>query len=107
MAWLYLLLAGLLEIGFTTSMRFTEGFTRVGPTVIFAAFIAASLYFLGRATAQGIPMGTAYAVWAGIGAVGTVIVGILYFQEPADSMRLALLGVLIASIVGLKLVASH
>jgi quaternary ammonium compound-resistance protein SugE len=106
MAWIYLVTAGLLEIGFTTSMRYTEGFTRLLPTILFAAFIAASLYFLSKAT-EVIPLGTAYAVWGGIGAVGTVLVGIFYFQEPADLPRLILLTLLISCIVGLKLVSPH
>jgi len=106
MAWIYLVTAGLLEIGFTTSMRYTEGFTRLVPTILFAAFIAASLYFLSKAT-EVIPLGTAYAVWGGIGAVGTVLVGIFYFQEPADLPRLILLTLLISCIVGLKLVSPH
>lgn len=106
MAWIYLFVAGCLEVGFTTSMRYTEGFTKLIPTLLFAGFIAASLYFLNKAT-EVIPLGTAYAVWAGIGAVGTVVVGIFYFNEPADLPRLALLAVLIGSIVGLKLVSPH
>ncbi len=107
MAWIYLLLAGLLEVGFTTSMRFTDGFTRLGPTVAFAVCVAGSLYFLERAASLGIPMGTAYAIWTGIGVVGTVLVGIAAFQEPVEGIRLALLGVLIASIIGLKVVSPH
>ena len=106
MAWVYLVIAGLLEIGFTTSMRYTEGFTKVVPTVLFAVFIVASLYCLNKAT-EVIPLGTAYAVWGGIGAVGTVIVCISYFHEPADLPRLALLTLLIGSIAGLKLVSPH
>lgn len=106
MAWIYLFAAGLLEIGFTTSMRYTEGFTKLLPTLLFAGFIAASLYCLNKAT-EVIPLGTAYAVWAGIGAVGTVVVGIWQFGEPADLPRLALITLLIGSIVGLKLVSSH
>lgn len=106
MAWIYLLAAGLLEICFTTAMRYTEGLTKVVPTMIFAACIVASLLCLNKAT-EVVPLGTAYAVWGGIGAVGTVVVGILYFGEPADAPRLALLTVLIGSIIGLKLVSPH
>jgi quaternary ammonium compound-resistance protein SugE len=106
LAWIYLLVAGLLEIGFTTSMRYTDGFTRLVPTLVFVLFIVASLYFLNKAT-EVIPLGTAYAVWGGIGAIGTVLVGIWSFGEPADAPRLALLAVLIGSIVGLKLVSPH
>jgi quaternary ammonium compound-resistance protein SugE len=106
MAWIYLFAAGLLEIGFTTSMRYTEGFTRIAPTILFVGFIVASLYCLNKAT-EVIPLGTAYAVWAGIGAVGTVVVGITAFGEPADVPRLVLIALLIGSIVGLKLVSPH
>lgn len=106
MAWIYLLAAGLLEICFTTSMRYTEGFTKVLPTILFVSFIVASLYCLNKAT-EVIPLGTAYAVWGGIGAVGTVVVGILQFGEPADLPRIVLLTVLIGSIIGLKLVSPH
>ncbi len=106
MAWVYLVTAGLLEIGFTTSMRFSEGFTKVLPTALFVSFLVASLYFLNKAT-EVIPLGTAYAAWGGIGAVGTVVVGILYFHEPADVPRMLLLTLLIGSVVGLKLVSPH
>ncbi len=104
MAWIYLLTAGLLEIGFTTAMRFSEGFTRLWPTLAFVALGALSFYCLGRAIAT-IPLGTAYAVWTGIGAAGTAVLGILYFQEPLTFWRVFFIVTLIASIVGLKLVA--
>ncbi len=104
MAWIYLITAGLLEIGFTTAMRFSEGFTRVWPTLIFVALGALSFYCLARATAT-IPLGTAYAVWTGIGAAGTAILGILYFHEPVTFWRVLFIVTLIGSIVGLKLVA--
>lgn len=106
MAWIYLLLAGALEIGFTTSMRFTEGFTRPLPTLVFVVCVAASLYFMNQA-AEGIPLGTVYAIWGGIGAVGTVALGILYFNEPADLWRMVFLAILIGAIIGLKLVSPH
>lgn len=106
MAWSYLIFAGLLEIGFTTSLRYVDGFTKAGPTAIFVVLAAASLYFLNRA-AEAIPLGTAYAVWTGIGAIGTVVVGITWFDEPADAIRLALLVVLVGAIAGLKLVSPH
>lgn len=106
MAWFYLIGAGLLEIAFTTSMRFTDGFTKVLPTLVFTFCVIASLYCLIKAT-EVIPLGTAYAIWGGIGAIGTVIVGITWFNEPADAPRLVLLAVLIGAIAGLKLVSPH
>jgi quaternary ammonium compound-resistance protein SugE len=104
MAWIVLILAGLFEIGFTTSMRYTEGFTRLWPTLVFLVFACASFYLLTRAS-QTIPLGTSYAVWTGIGAAGTVIIGIFYFGEPASTWRLIFLSALIASIAGLKAVS--
>lgn len=106
MAWIYLMLAGLLEIGFTTSMRYVEGFTRPMPTTIFVICVAASLYFMNKAT-DGIPLGTVYAIWGGIGAIGTVVLGILFYNEPADLWRMAFLALLIGAIIGLKLVTPH
>ncbi len=104
MAWIHLILAGLLEIGFTTALRYVDGFTRPWPTLLFAAITAASFYFLQRSL-EGIPLGTAYAVWTGIGAAGTALVGILVFGEVAATSRLVFLTLLIGSIVGLKLVS--
>jgi quaternary ammonium compound-resistance protein SugE len=104
MAWLILLLAGLLEIGFATSIRFTDGFTRLWPTLVFLTLACASFYLLNWAS-QTIPLGTSYAVWTGIGAAGTVIIGIFYFGEPASTWRLIFLSALIASIIGLKAVS--
>jgi quaternary ammonium compound-resistance protein SugE len=104
MAWVLLLLAGLFEVGFTTALRYTDGFTRIGPTLVFFAFAAASFYLLTQAS-QVIPLGTAYAVWTGIGAAGTVAVGLFFFGEPVTTLRLLFLASLIGSIIGLKLVA--
>ena len=103
MAWLTLILAGLFEVGFTTAMRYTAGFTRLLPTAIFLAFALASFYLLTKAS-ETIPLGTAYAVWTGIGAAGTVLIGLMWFGEPASALRLAFLALLIGAIVGLKLV---
>jgi quaternary ammonium compound-resistance protein SugE len=104
MAWVTLLLAGLFEVGFTTSMRYTEGFTKLWPTAVFLLFAAISFALLAKA-AETIPLGTSYAVWTGIGAAGTVVVGIFYFGEPASALRLLFLATLIGSIIGLKLFA--
>ena len=104
MAWFILIMAGLFEIGFTTSMRYTAGFTKPLPTAVFLVFAGLSFYLLTKA-AETIPLGTSYAVWTGIGAAGTVIIGIFYFGEPASALRLAFLVTLIGSIIGLKLVS--
>ncbi|RXK01933.1 QacE family quaternary ammonium compound efflux SMR transporter [Arcobacter sp. CECT 8989] len=103
-AWMYLILAGVLEVGFASMLKLTENFTRLIPTIIFLVFASGSFYFLTKAVEQ-IPMGTAYAVWTGIGAFGTIIIGILLYKEPASILRLFFLFTLIASIIGLKLVS--
>ena len=103
MAWFILVLAGLFEVGFTTSMRYTAGFTKPLPTAIFFVFALASFFLLTKAS-EAIPLGTSYAVWTGIGAAGTVLIGILWFGEPATAWRLAFLVTLVGSIIGLKLV---
>lgn len=105
MFWTYLLLAGLLEISFTTFLKLSNNFTRIPYTILFG--ICATLSFLCLSKAiQGIPIGTAYAVWTGIGAAGTVIVGILLFKEPFAFMRILFLSTLIASIIGIKFVSA-
>ena len=103
MGWIYLTIAGLLEIAFTTFLRHTDGFTRMGPSVATVVTAAFSLYFVARA-AESVPLGTAYATWGAIGAVGTVFLGIAFYDEPATFSRLFFLTILIASIVGLKVV---
>ncbi len=101
MAWTYLVLAGLFEVGFASTLKLTEGFTRLWPTLIFAACILLGFLFLEKSLKE-IPIGTAYAVWTGIGAIGTALVGILLYKEPATALRLFFLATLVASIVGLK-----
>lgn len=103
MAWVYLLLAGAFEISFTTAMRFTEGFTKLWPSLLVLALATVSIYFVTKAS-ELIPLGTAYAAWGGIGAIGTVVIGILYFDEPMTLWRMVFLTTLILSIAGLKLV---
>ena len=102
MAWLWLVIGGLFEVGFTTCLRYTDGFHNVPWTIGFLVSVTLSMGLLELAS-RTIPLGTAYAVWAGIGAVGTVVVGIAFYQEPANALRLALIATLIGSIVGLKL----
>ena len=103
-AWAYLILAGILEIGFASTMKLTENFTKLIPTAIFIFFAIASFYALTKAI-ESIPVGTAYAIWTGMGAFGTIIVGIYFYNEPAGALRLFFLFTLVASIVGLKLVS--
>lgn len=103
MAWLLLILGGLFEVGFTTSLRFVDGFRNLPWTLAFLGSVSASMALLEFA-ARSIPMGTAYAVWAGIGAVGTVAVGMLMFDEPATLVRMLLILTIIAAIAGLKLI---
>jgi quaternary ammonium compound-resistance protein SugE len=98
------LVAGLLEIGWAIGLKYTEGFTRLAPSVLTLACMAASMALLGLAL-KNLPVGTAYAVWTGIGTVGTAILGIYLFGEPATALRLACIGLIVAGILGLKLVA--
>jgi quaternary ammonium compound-resistance protein SugE len=102
MAWLVLFVAGLFEIGWAVGLKYTEGFTKVGPTVFTAISLIASMGLLGFAV-RSLPLGTAYAVWTGIGAAGTVILGIVLFKEPATVARLVCVGLILAGILGLKL----
>lgn len=103
MAWTYLFVAGVLEIVWAVGLKYTEGFTKPVPTVITAVALVASMVFLALAL-RSIPVGTGYAVWTGIGAVGTAILGIVLFAEPATAARLGCIGLIVAGIVGLKLV---
>ncbi|WP_438023162.1 quaternary ammonium compound efflux SMR transporter SugE [Sorangium sp. So ce233] len=102
MSWLVLLLAGLLEVCWAVGLKYTQGFTRPLPTVLTVAAIIASLYLLETAS-RTLPIGTAYAVWVGVGALGAAIAGIVLFGEPATPARLGFLALLVVSILGLKL----
>jgi quaternary ammonium compound-resistance protein SugE len=104
MNWLYLILGGLFEVGFTTCLGLSNNFRHLGWSIAFLISVTLSMVLLGKA-AQTIPLGTAYAVWTGIGAVGTAIVGIFLFKEPAEFWRLFFIALLIGSIVGLKAVS--
>jgi len=104
MAWFYLILGGLFEIGFTTSLRFVDGFRNLPWTLAFLVSVAISMALLELA-ARSIPMGTAYAVWGGIGAVGTVIVGTIWFHEPATTVRLLLILGIVGCIAALRMTA--
>jgi len=102
MAWILLVLAGLFEVGWAIGLKYTEGFTRPWPTALTLAAMLASVVLLGIAM-KSLPVGTAYAVWVGVGAVGTAILGIVLFAEPATAGRLISLALIVAGIVGLKL----
>ena len=102
MAWFWLILGGLFEVGFTTALRFVDGFRNLGWTLAFLVSVGLSMALLELAS-RTIPMGTAYAVWAGVGAIGTVIVGMAFFDEPTTTIRLLLILVIVAAIAGLKL----
>ncbi|RYG05438.1 MAG: quaternary ammonium compound efflux SMR transporter SugE [Caulobacteraceae bacterium] len=101
MAWVVLFIAGICEIGWAVGLKYTDGFTRLWPTVFTGVSLVASMALLGIAV-KTLPLGTAYAVWTGIGAVGTVILGIVLFKEPATVVRLVCVGLIVAGILGLK-----
>lgn len=105
-AWVYLIIAGLFEVCWATGLKYTEGFTRLWPSAFTITTLAISMFLLAKA-AQSLPIGTAYAVWVGIGALGAAILGVILFHEPMSPMRLAFLSLLVISIVGLKFTSSH
>ncbi len=104
MPWLYLIIAGVLEIGWAIGLKYTDGFTKLVPTLLTVPTMIASFFFLALAVRQ-IPVGTGYAMWTGIGAIGTVIAGMLLFGESAAAARIACLALVVVGIVGLKLTA--
>jgi quaternary ammonium compound-resistance protein SugE len=101
MAWIWLTLAGLLEIVWAVGLKYTDGFTRILPSAITAAAMIASVYFLALAV-RTIPIGTSYAVWTGIGAVGVAILGMILFGEPKTLLRMGSIALIVTGIVGLK-----
>ncbi|MCC6889799.1 MAG: quaternary ammonium compound efflux SMR transporter SugE [Hyphomicrobiales bacterium] len=104
MAWVYLLIAGLLEVAWAIGLKYTDGFSRLVPSLWTIASMVASFLFLSLAL-KSLPVGTAYAIWTGIGAVGVAILGIILFAEPATALRLGCIGLIVAGIVGLRLVS--
>ena len=106
MAWVQLFFAGLLEVFWSTFLKLSEGFSRPGYSALTLAGMAASFLLLSQAT-KVLPLGTAYGIWTGIGALGAVAVGILFFREPATAPRLFFAGLLLAGIVGLKAISGH
>ena len=105
MAWVILFVAGLFEVAWAVGLKWSEGFTRFWPSVFTASAMVVSLGLLGLAL-RSLPLGTAYAVWTGVGAVGTVLVGVLWFGDPATAGRLTCVGLILAGIVGLKLLST-
>ena len=106
MQWLFLVIAGFLEMAWAIGLKYSQGFTKLVPSVFTIAGMVASFYFLSLAL-KSIPIGTAYAIWTGIGTVGTVILGIILFKEPMDIMRLVCIGFIIIGIAGLKLASPN
>ncbi|MBW4503523.1 MAG: quaternary ammonium compound efflux SMR transporter SugE [Scytonema hyalinum WJT4-NPBG1] len=106
MAWIYLLIAGLFEVGWAISIKYSQGFTRLGPSVATIGLMIFSFGFLSRAL-RTLPLGTAYTIWTGIGAIGTVFLGIVLFQEPIEVRRLTCIGLIVIGVIGLRLVSPH
>lgn len=102
MAWIYLLIASLLEIGWAVGLKYSEGFTKFWPSVWTILAMAVTYVFLAQAV-KTLPLGTAYAIWTGIGAVGTAILGMILFGEPRDALRLGSIALIVAGIIGLKI----
>lgn len=105
MAWIYLILAGLLEVGWALGLKYTDGFTKVLPSVLTVAGMVGSFVLLGQAL-RVLPIGTAYAIWTGIGAVGTAVLGMILFGEPRDVARIVCILLIVAGILGLKFTTS-
>jgi len=102
MAWVYLFIAGIFEIGWAIGLKYSEGFTKATASTLTIAAMGASIVFLGLAL-KTLPVGTGYAVWTGIGTVGTVILGMILFKDPATIGRIACIGLIVAGIAGLKI----
>lgn len=106
MAWIYLIIAGVFEIVWAISLKYSEGFTKLFPSIITGIGMVISFYFLSLAL-KTLPIGTSYAVWTGIGAVGTVIFGMIFFNEPRDFSRIFFLSLIVVGIVGLNFVSTN
>ena len=106
MAWLYLVSAGLLEIGWAVGLKYSEGFTKAGPSAATIVMMLLSFALLGIAL-RTLPVGTAYAVWTGIGTAGTVVLGMVLFGEPVEPLRLACIALIVSGVVGLKILSPH
>lgn len=105
MSWIYLAIAGVFEICFALSLKYSESFTKLWPSIAFIVFTVLSYYFLDKALGT-IPLGTAYAIWTGIGACGIALIGIIFLKEPAEFWRIFFIFTLVGSIIGLKFVSN-
>ena len=105
MAWFYLVVAGFLEVGWAAGLKYSQGFTKILPSIFTVIGMAASFYFLSLSL-KSLPLGNAYAIWTGIGTVGTVILGIILFHDPISIMRLLCIALIVLGIAGLKLIAA-
>lgn len=106
MSWIYLIIAGVLEIGWAIGLKYTEGWSKLYPSILTVVLMIASFQFLSMAL-KTLPIGTAYAIWTGIGAVGTAIVGMIFFDEPRDTVRILCVLLIVAGIAGLKLTSAQ
>ena len=106
MNWLFLLIAGIFETGWAIGLKYSQGFSKPLPSVLTLAGMIASFYFLSLAL-KDLPLGTAYAIWTGIGTVGTVFLGVLIWKEPMDAIRFLCVGLILAGIIGLKLISTQ
>ncbi len=106
MQWFYLILAGFFEVGWAVGLKFSDGFTKIIPSIFTVVTMAASLYFLSLSL-KTLPLSSSYAIWTGIGTIGTVILGIIIFKEPVSVVRIVCVLLIVAGIVGLKLVSSN
>lgn len=106
MNWIYLIIAGILEVGWAVGLKYTDGWSKLWPSVFTVLGMIASFYFLSLAL-KSLPIGTAYAIWTGIGTVGAAILGMILFDEPSDAVRIFCIGLIIAGIAGLKLTSAN
>jgi quaternary ammonium compound-resistance protein SugE len=106
MAWIYLIIAGLFEIGWAVGLKYTQGFTRPWPSVVTIAMMVLSMGLLGIAV-RTLPLGTAYAVWTGIGTAGTVVLGMALLGEPVEPLRLGCIALIVGGVIGLKVLSPH
>lgn len=104
MEWIYLVIAGIFEVGWATGLKYSDGFSKLMPSILTVSGMLASFYFLALSL-KHLPLGTAYAIWTGIGTVGTVTIGIILFNEPLDIMRIICIILIISGIIGLKLLS--
>ena len=106
MKWVYLVIAGIFEVGWAIGLKYSQGFTKTMPSILTLIGMVASFYFLSLSI-KNLPIGTAYAIWTGIGTVGTVILGIILFKEPFDTIRMICIILIVSGIIGLKLTSPH